>query len=125
VLGFSHLSCIYNIGHVYIHIYNGVTEEEEERREKKERKKNEKKSQYTLGLFLQGEGYTESRGLIIFNPRGVFLPFHGERGCWLLGALRPRWIGVSGVRFLGGKRCSSRVDINVLPSIRSDSLIKH
>lgn len=56
----------------------GNTEEEEE----KKKKRGKKEIQCTLGLFLQGEGCTESRGLIIFNPRGVSLPFHVEMMDW-------------------------------------------
>jgi len=50
-------------------------------KQKKKKERGEENPVYVVGLFLQGEGYTESRGLIIFNPREVFLPFHGERGC--------------------------------------------
>jgi hypothetical protein len=62
---------------MYIHVYNGETEEEEKEKEKRRRK-----SSVRFGfIFTRGGLHTESRGLIIFNPREVFLPFHGERGC--------------------------------------------
>jgi hypothetical protein len=64
----------YNVGHVYTYIQWG------NRRRRRKKKKGEENPVYVWGLFLQGEGYTQSHAALSYSIHGRSFSRFMEKG---------------------------------------------